>query len=215
MKHPRIATALALCLLGCIAVDLNVLRQTTPAVVNAEERGVTIDMRYQRGYSTWGPTNVYGTTVLWPREGVATLSVHLLPRLEGGDRYVWWVVNTKSGAALRLGTFNTTNAGDMYLDTFMPRGLPKGADAVVISMAAKEDSLATPGTARALYGVVTAQALVQASVGTSSTGIDMSKGKESSLIGGAARGGIQGVPHTLPRVLPMTGGGPALRKHQQ
>src|SRR5579862_4561734 len=103
MKQQWITLGLAAVLIGCAAVDVGILRHATPAVVNAEERGTSVALSYQPGQSSWGPTNVYGTAVLWPLDGVATLSVHLLPHLQHGDRYVWWVANSHTGASMRLG----------------------------------------------------------------------------------------------------------------
>jgi hypothetical protein len=39
------------------------------------------------------------------------LTVHVLSRLEGGERYAWWVINSSLGAAVRPGTVNNTNTG--------------------------------------------------------------------------------------------------------
>ena len=213
MRHPRAAIALTVFLLGCIVVDINVLRQTSPAVVKAEEHGTSVDLSYQRGYSTWGPTDVYGTAVLWPKEAVATLAVHLLPRLEGGDRYVWWVVNTKSGVALRLGTFNTSNAGDIFLDTFIVHALPAGANAVLVTVASATDTLGTPSASRSLYGAL--PALTTAAAATAVPGSFLpgdgsaTTSREGALSGTESSSPVSRTPLSpkqLPRVLPMTGG---------
>ena len=221
MRHPRAAIALTLFLVSCIVVDINVLRQTSPAVVNAEEHGTSVDLSYQRGYSTWGPTNVYGTAVLWPREAVATLAVHLLPRLEGGDRYVWWVVNMKSGAALRLGTFNTSNAGDIFLDTFIQHALPAGANAVLVTVASATDTLSAPSVSRTLYGALpslTASAAATAVPGSLPGDGSATTSREGALSGTESSSPLSRTPLSpkqLPRVLPMTGGAAQLPWHSR
>lgn len=222
MRHPRAAIALTVFLLGCIVVDVNVLRQTSPAVVKAEEHGTSVDLKYQPGYSTWGPTDVYGTAVLWPQEGVATLAVHLMPRLEGGDRYVWWVVNTKSGAALRLGTFNTSNAGDTFLDTFIAHSLPAHANAVVVTVASATDPLSTPAASRSLYGVLPPLLINNAATTVSSASLP-GDGSATTSREGAGSGTESSSPVSraplsptqLPRILPMTGGAATLPWHRQ
>ena len=217
MRHPRAAIALTVFLLGCIVVDVNVLRQTSPTVVRAEEHGTSVDLGYQPGYSTWGPTDVYGTAVLWPKEGVATLSVHLLPRLEGGDRYVWWVVNTKNGAAMRLGTFNTTNAGDTFLDTFIAHSLPAGANAVVVTVASAADKLGAPSSSRSLYGVLpplTGVPVATVVPGNSLPGDGSAttsrEGTLSATENSSPPSRTPMSPNQLPRVLPLTGGAATL-----
>jgi len=206
MKQPR-TLLLILFLLGCIAVDANVLRRAWPAV-NAEEQGISVALHYQRGYSTWGPTNVYGTAVLWPQEQVATLTVHLLPHLEGGDRYVWWVINTGSGAAVRLGTFNTTNAGDQHIATYLNHGLPAGANAVLVTIAVPTDPLRAPAASRSLYG-----AMVPLPLSVQRTrpvpvpgGTGTGPGKPQPGRTGSHTGVAQGTPMVVPARLPMTGG---------
>lgn len=199
MKQPRLTLALAALVIGCIALDVGVLWRATPAIVDAEERGVSVDLTYQRGHSTWGPTNAYGTAVLWPLEGVATLTVHLLPHLEHGDRYVWWVMNTHSGATKHLGTFNTTAAGNVFLDTFVAGSLPRDADAVLVSIAPAGDPLAAPSARRTLYGDMATQShLLPAAALQGTPGQDRSATPQPGTDGS----GIYRAPVSLP----MTGG---------
>lgn len=209
MKPSRVTVALVALIAGCIAVDIGVLRHATPALVDAEERGVSVDLSYQPGHSTWGPTNVYGTAVLWPREGVATLTVHLLPRLDRGDRYVWWVLNARSGATKRLGTFNTSAAGDVFLDTFLAGSLPRGANAILVSIAHRGDPLAAPGASRTLYGNMITQShpLQVPPALQAAQGLDRPAAPQPGTDGTGL--------NRSPAALPVTGGGPFPRARQQ
>src|SRR5579875_1776602 len=85
-------------------------------VARGEEQGMTIKLSYIQGYSNAGPTNVYGTLRLWPTDGVAALDALDLPRQENGAIYVSWIVNTSTGEAMRLGSFNADDAGDATQD---------------------------------------------------------------------------------------------------
>lgn len=138
--------AVALALLTIAAALLG------PAAGHAEEKGMTITLSYVRGYSNWGPTNVYGNAQFWPSEGVAALYVHNLPRLLQGDTYASWIVNTASGDVRRLGTFNTDDAGDGYEDITFDGGLPPGSNALLVTVQHPGDPATGPGPQRSLAG---------------------------------------------------------------
>ena len=127
------------------------------ALVRAESPAIVIDLSYVRGYSTWGPTNVTGVARLWPGEGVVVLNVHDLPHLPGGALYVAWLVNTSSGESLRLNTFNTSDAGDAEMDQIFDQALPRGANALLVTVGHPGDPAAMPGPQRTLVGYFPAQ----------------------------------------------------------
>lgn len=120
--------------------------------VNAESPAIVIALSYVRGYSTWGPTNVAGVARLWPGEGVVVLNVHDLPHLLNGDMYVAWLVNTSSGESLRLDAFNTSDAGDAEMDKIFDQALPRGANALLVTVSHPGDPSALPGPQRTLVG---------------------------------------------------------------
>jgi hypothetical protein len=162
--------------------------------------------------------------MIWPHEGVARLTVHKLPHLLGGDSYVWWVVSTLSGDALRLGTFNTSEAGDGQVDTFLNASLPSDANVLVVSVARRGDALSRPGVERTLSGYMAmrgpSSSLAQPQpLGSGhGSGSQAHGGRGSGVPGGSAPGTRVQVltakaraGRTLPvRVvsLPQTGGGP-------
>lgn len=137
-----------------------------PAAVHAETRGLDVRLSYVRGYSNWGPTNVYGSAKVWLSEGVAMLSVHNLPHLLNGDSYAWWLVNTSSGDALPLGAFNTSEAGDAAKDNIFNQAPPQGADALVVTVMHPNDPAAAPGPLRTLAGYFPAQTAPAGQSGT-------------------------------------------------
>lgn len=123
-----------------------------PTVARAEERGAVINLAYVHGYSNWGPDNVFGTARLWLSEGVATLSLHNLPRLSAGDQYASWIVNTTSGEALALGVFNANDAGSAEQDVIFSQAPPSGANAVLVTVMHPGDPSTLPGPQRTLAG---------------------------------------------------------------
>jgi hypothetical protein len=131
---------------------IRIVHRDTPATASAEELGLSASLHYVDGYSNWGPTDVYGSAVVWPHEGVATINVHFLPRLTDGASYLWWVVNTVTGKAVNIGAFNTTNAGDAAQDVYPSSPMPAGANGVVVTVWSPGDSIRALGSKRALAG---------------------------------------------------------------
>lgn len=125
--------------------------------VEAEEQALLIHLAYSRGYSNWGPTNVSGAARLWPSEGVVVLTTHNLPHLLGGDLYVAWLVNTVSGESLRLDSFNTSQAGDAEMDKIFNQPLPRGANALLVTLSHPGAPATLPGPQRTLVGYFPAQ----------------------------------------------------------
>ncbi len=200
-----------------------------PLAARAEEQGISVKLAYIDGYSNAGPTNVYGSARLWPSEGVAVLDAHNMPRQENGDTYVSWVVNTTTGDALRLGAFNADNAGDVSQDITFDSALPRGANALLVTVQHQGDPLIAPAAKRSLAGYfppprVTAPAPVAAPLHTRANITTRSTGARARRLTGTRAGHASAAPRTAvgrpstarPVVirLPTTGGGPpAARLH--
>jgi hypothetical protein len=167
------------------------------------------------GLSNWGPTNVYGTATLWPQEQLATISVHLLPHLLGGQQYGWWVTNAQTGKATQLGSFDTSFAGDGTQDVFLSKSLPIGANEIIVTVWHPGDSTKSPGVDRSVAGLIsvppapTATATPSApssgpyasTVPTGIPGVITNPGHHPNYTGRVK------APVTI-RTLPSTGGGP-------
>lgn len=201
MAMIRPATTLQILIVLAIsaATGIGLARHSTTLPADAEEKAVRVSLGYVRGYSNWGPTNVYGAAQIWPREAVANITVHNLPHLPYGRQYVWWVINMQTGAAMRLGAFNTTEAGNAFQDTYLAHALPAGANAVVVSIDQGVDRALRPGTQRTVGGYFAPPIASQA---TRPTGA----GSAAEAIGSG--GGTEANRWPFPRVeeLPRTGG---------
>jgi hypothetical protein len=173
--------------------------------VNAEERGLRVPLSYVHGLSNWGPTNVQGTATVWPREGVAELSLHFLPRLVNGDTYTWWVMNSATGASLRLASFNTNDAGDAYIDTYLPGTLPAQANMVLIAVTHPGDPGNRPSGQRSLSGYMLAP-------GQPNLSLPGQGGSNSASKGGATAGNGRARAPFQVVALPQTGGGSGARE---
>jgi hypothetical protein len=121
---------------------------------------MVVRLAYLQGYSNYGPTNVYGSAHLWPKEGVAELAVHLLPPQSGGSQYASWLVNTTTGEAMLLGRFNTNDAGDATQDIVFSSTMPQAANAVVVTVVRPGDPASLPGPIRSVAGTFPSQHIV-------------------------------------------------------
>jgi hypothetical protein len=204
MKRSAILAQLGLAVLLGGGAGLVLLRQAPPSTAKAEERGLRVPLSYVHGVSNWGPTDVLGTATVWPQEGVAELSVQLLPRLANGDTYAWWVMNSSTGAALRLGTFNTSDAGDAHVDTFLVGTLPSHANMVLVTVSHPGDTVNRPSGMRSISGYLVNP--VKTLPPTNGSG---AKGSNNP---GARSGQVDRNGHPIAPVhvvaLPRTGGGP-------
>jgi hypothetical protein len=202
MKRPPILMQLGLAVLLGGSAGFALVRHAAPSTVNAEERGLHVPLTYIHGLSNWGPTNVRGTAVVWPLEGVAELSISLLPRLSHGDTYAWWVVNSTTGDALRLASFNTSNAGDAHIDTYLTGTLPRQANMVLVTVSHPGDAHDRPGDVRSVSGYMVIPPLPQ----TSGSG---AAGSATPVAGdGQTQRNTQSTPPFRVVALPRTGGGP-------
>ncbi len=205
----------------------------TPLTARAEEHGLSVKLAYMYGYSNAGPTNVYGTARLWPSEGVAVLDAHNMPRQENGDTYVSWIVNTTTGASLRLGAFNADDAGNVSQDITFNNAPPQGANALLVTVQHSGDPLNAPAAKRSLAGYFPPLNVALPPVAAPSharptitkpvrpaTGTRVKLARDT----GTGTGHASAAPHTSARqptaappvviVLPTTGGGPpAARLH--
>jgi hypothetical protein len=209
MKRSAILAQLGLAVLLGGGAGLVLLRQAAPSTAKAEERGLRVPLSYVHGVSNWGPTDVQGTATVWPQEGVAELSVQLLPRLTNGDTYAWWVMNSTTGDVLRLGTFNTSDAGDAHVDTFLMGTLPARANLVLVTVSHPGDTVNRPSGMRSISGyLVTPAQPVSPADGAGVKGSTTPAGKAGQV----DRNGQPIAPvHVV--ALPRTGGGPAAARH--
>jgi hypothetical protein len=204
MKRSAILAQLGLAVLLGGGAGLVLLHQAPPSTANAEERGLHIPLSYVHGISNWGPTDVRGTAVVWPLEGVAELSVQLLPRLSNGDSYAWWVMNSATGDVLRLGSFNTSDAGDAHVDTFLMGTLPPHSNMILITVSHPGDTVNRPGGVRSVGGYVVTP--TTALPPTNGAGVKGSK-TPGAKGGQVDKNGRPIAPfHVV--ALPRTGGGP-------
>ncbi len=214
--------SLVLVVMLSVASASGLVRRSMPPTANAEEQGVTVQLQYIDGLSNWGPTNVYGSAHLWPTEQLATITVHLLPHLLNGQQYMWWVANTQSKQALRLGTFDTNYAGDLTQDVYLLQDLPEGANEILVTVWHPGDSSTTPGSDRSLAGLVPATPAAAATSTSGSPGYGLGGTPLPTAIPGvvATPGhhptytGHVHAPVTIHN-LPSTGGGPLVHAYEQ
>lgn len=203
-----------------VAIASGMVRRVMPTTANAEEQGLSVQLQYMQGVSTWGPTDVDGSATIWPTEQLATITVHLLPHLLGGQQYMWWVANAQNGDALRLGTFNTSFAGEGTQDVYLLQDLPAGADEVIVTVWHPGDSARKPGTDVSLAGLIPAPSPAATSTSLAAIPLPGATSLPTLIPGVIAKPGhnptyIKKVISPVRiRTLPSTGGGPMVRANE-
>lgn len=182
-----------------------------PGHATAEESGHKAPLAYVPGYSTWGPTNVYGEARVWAREGEVALSVHFLPHLPSPGHYASWLVDRNTGQALRVGTFNTSDAGDAVQDVVLGAPISTDEETVVVTAYPTGGADDVPGPYRSAVGSLSATAPAAAhpapaTAPTAPTGEHRGSGTHAAS--GPGRANPHAKPSTYVVVLPRTGGGP-------
>ena len=91
----------------------------------ADATPTQIVLLYMPAVSTTGTPAASGVAELVLPEGEARISATGLPRLEGAQQYVAWVVDTEANAFLRLGAFNTDQStGAAHFEQVLPDPIP-------------------------------------------------------------------------------------------
>lgn len=91
----------------------------------ADATPVQLVLRYLPDVSNTGTPAASGIAELVLPEGEVRISAANLPRLEGDDQYVAWVVNTETNHFQRVGAFNTAQStGAVHYENVLPDAIP-------------------------------------------------------------------------------------------
>jgi hypothetical protein len=95
------------------------------ASARADATPVQLVLLYMPNVSTTGTTSASGIAELVMPEGEVRISTADLPRLDGDQQYVAWLVNTSTNEFQRLGAFNTAQStGAARYETVLPDAIP-------------------------------------------------------------------------------------------
>ena len=98
---------------------------TWGGVALADATPVQLVLLYMPNVSTTGTTSASGIAELVMPEGEVRISTADLPRLDGDQQYVAWVVNSCTNEFQRLGAFNTAQStGAVHYENVLPDAIP-------------------------------------------------------------------------------------------
>src|SRR5579864_233822 len=93
--------------------------------VGANAKRTQLVLLYMPNVSNTGTQQASGVAELVMSEGEVRIQAAALPRLDGDQQYVAWLVNTHSNDFLRLGNFNTAQStGAVDYETVEPDAIP-------------------------------------------------------------------------------------------
>ena len=98
---------------------------TWGGVALADATPVQLVLLYMPNVSNTGTTSASGIAELVMPEGEVRINTADLPRLDGDDQYVAWVVNSGTNEFKRLGAFNTAqSSGAVHYENVLPEAIP-------------------------------------------------------------------------------------------
>jgi hypothetical protein len=138
-------------LVGAAALGFTLGLAATAGSALANGTPITVILSYQKGISSWGPTNATGVAELVTKEGEVRLTTAGLPQLNG-EQYQAWILNSANGERLALGQFNTSADGIGKLDLLMKDPIPdKGWDTFLVTVESAT-AVKDPSTRRSIAG---------------------------------------------------------------
>src|SRR5215216_4390331 len=109
-------------LLGIAAVACTILGSSTAF---ADATPVQLVLLYIPNVSNTDTPSASGIAELVMPEGEVRLSAAGLPRLEGGERYVAWLLNSQTSQFYRLGSFNSNESNEaVHFEDVLPEAIP-------------------------------------------------------------------------------------------
>jgi hypothetical protein len=120
----------------------------------ADATPVQLMLVYMPNVSNTSTPEASGIAELVMPEGEVRIKTVDLPRLEGNQRYVAWVVNTSTNEFQRLGDFNTAGStGAVAYETVLPDAIPnKHWNLLLVSVEDNADAV-KPSNSHSIAGV--------------------------------------------------------------
>jgi hypothetical protein len=123
-------------------------------VALADATPVSLVLLYMPNVSNTGTTSASGIAELVMPEGEVRINTADLPRLDGDNRYVAWVVNTETNQFQRLGAFNSAQStGAVHYENVLPDAIPNKHWNLLLVTVEDTAEPAKPGNKHSIAGV--------------------------------------------------------------
>jgi hypothetical protein len=120
----------------------------------ADATPVQLILTYMPNVSNTGTTAASGIAELVLPEGEVRVSAAGLPRLEGAEEYVAWVLNTETNHVYRLGSFNSQETGTVRFEEVLPDAIPDRRWNLFLITVEKEPEPSRPSGRHSIAGML-------------------------------------------------------------
>jgi hypothetical protein len=119
----------------------------------ADATPIQMMLLYLPDVSNTGTSAASGIAELVMPEGEVRVSATGLPQLEGSDRYVAWLVNSRTNQFMRLGGFNSNSIEVVHYEDVLPAAIPnKQWNLLLVTIETSTDA-ARPSTRHSIAGI--------------------------------------------------------------
>ena len=125
-----------------------------PCVALADATPIQMILLYMPNVSNTGTPKASGIAELVMPEGEVRVTAAELPRLDGAEQYVVWLVNSESNQFQRIGSFNsaeTTSA--VHYENVLPDAIPNNHWNLLLVTIEANANAARPGARHSIAGV--------------------------------------------------------------
>jgi hypothetical protein len=119
----------------------------------ADATPVQLMLLYVADVSNSGTPAASGIAELVMPEGEVRLAATGLPKLEGSNTYVLWLVNSTTNQHLRLGSFNANDDGAVRFEDVLPDAIPNKQWNLLLVTVESGADVPRPGSKRSIAGM--------------------------------------------------------------
>jgi hypothetical protein len=125
-----------------------------PCVALADATPVQMILLYMPNVSNTGTKTASGIAELVMQEGEVRVTAADLPRLEGDDQYVIWVVNSETNQSQRIGSFNSAEStAAVHYENVLPEAIPNNQWNLLLVTIESNPTATRPSAQHSIAGV--------------------------------------------------------------
>lgn len=152
--HPRLRSGWYAGSVGAWLLGLLVVVLALPCIALADATPVQMILVYMPNVSNTATPRATGIAELVMPEGEVRVTAAELPRLEGAEQYVVWVVNSETNQFQRIGSFNSAaDTAAVHYENVLPDAIPNNHwNLLLVTIEASADAT-RPGARHSIAGV--------------------------------------------------------------